>query len=152
MDQMTTYAAGIFLPTMSERGTMPGDVAAAARHAEELGFESVWVIDQLVAGTGVPLLDSGIALATAAAATSRVGLGYGVLVVPLHPLVSLAKQGASLPHGSRRGPPPAGSVSPATPASRSRPVKPRTHPGSPPPGGARGSRCGLPPPPRRASS
>jgi alkanesulfonate monooxygenase SsuD/methylene tetrahydromethanopterin reductase-like flavin-dependent oxidoreductase (luciferase family) len=85
---------------MSERGTMPGDVAAAARHAEELGFESVWVIDQLVAGTGVPLLDSGIALATAAAATSRVGLGYGVLVVPLHPLVWLAKQVASLQHVS----------------------------------------------------
>jgi alkanesulfonate monooxygenase SsuD/methylene tetrahydromethanopterin reductase-like flavin-dependent oxidoreductase (luciferase family) len=97
---MTTSAAGIFLPTMSERGTVPGDVAAAARHAEELGFESVWVIDQLVAGTGVPLLDSGIALATAAAATSRVGLGYGVLVVPLHPLVWLAKQVASLQHVS----------------------------------------------------
>jgi len=59
---MTTSAVGIVLPTMSERGTVPGDVAAAARHAEELGFESVWVIDQLVAGTGVPLLDSGIAL------------------------------------------------------------------------------------------
>jgi alkanesulfonate monooxygenase SsuD/methylene tetrahydromethanopterin reductase-like flavin-dependent oxidoreductase (luciferase family) len=91
---------GIFLPTMSDRGTMPGDVAAAARHAEQLGFESVWVVDQLVCGTGVPLLDSGIALAAAAAATSRVGLGYGVLVVPLHPLAWLAKQVASLQHVS----------------------------------------------------
>lgn len=95
---MTTPAMGIFLPTMSDRSTVPGDVAAAARHAEELGFESVWVVDQLVGGTGVPLLDSGIALATAAAATSRVGLGYGVLVVPLHPLAWLAKQVASLQH------------------------------------------------------
>lgn len=92
---------GIFLPTMSDRGAAPGDVAAAARHAEELGFESVWVVDQLVGGTGVPLLDSGIALAAAAAVTARVGLAYGVLVVPLHPLAWLAKQVASLQHVSR---------------------------------------------------
>jgi alkanesulfonate monooxygenase SsuD/methylene tetrahydromethanopterin reductase-like flavin-dependent oxidoreductase (luciferase family) len=101
---MMAPALGIFLPTVSDRGAAPGDVAgdvaAAARHAEELGFESVWVVDQLVAGTGVPLLDSGIALAAAAAATSRVGLAYGVLVVPLHPLAWLAKQVASLQHVS----------------------------------------------------
>jgi alkanesulfonate monooxygenase SsuD/methylene tetrahydromethanopterin reductase-like flavin-dependent oxidoreductase (luciferase family) len=97
---MVTPAIGIFLPTMSERNAAPGDVAAAARHAEELGFESVWVVDQLVAGTGVPVLDSGIALAAAAAATSLVGLAYGVLVVPLHPLGWLAKQVASLQHVS----------------------------------------------------
>jgi alkanesulfonate monooxygenase SsuD/methylene tetrahydromethanopterin reductase-like flavin-dependent oxidoreductase (luciferase family) len=97
---MMAPAVGIFLPTMSDRGTAPGDVAAAARHAEELGFESVWVVDQLVGGTGVPLLDSGIALAAAAAVTSRVGLAYGVLVVPLHPLAWLAKQVASLQHVS----------------------------------------------------
>jgi alkanesulfonate monooxygenase SsuD/methylene tetrahydromethanopterin reductase-like flavin-dependent oxidoreductase (luciferase family) len=97
---LATPAVGIFLPTMSDRGTAPGDVAAAARHAEELGFESVWVVDQLVGGTGVPLLDSGIALAAAAAVTSRIALAYGVLVVPLHPLAWLAKQVASLQHVS----------------------------------------------------
>ena len=86
---MVTPAIGIFLPTMSERNAAPGDVAAAARHAEELGFESVWVVDQLVAGTGVPVLDSGVALAAAAGVTSRVGLAYGVLIVPLHPLAWL---------------------------------------------------------------
>jgi alkanesulfonate monooxygenase SsuD/methylene tetrahydromethanopterin reductase-like flavin-dependent oxidoreductase (luciferase family) len=97
---MVTPAVGIFLPTMSDRGAVPGDVAAAARHAEELGFESVWVVDQLVGGTGVPLLHSGIALAAAAAVTSRVSLAYGVLIVPLHPLAWLAKQVASLQHVS----------------------------------------------------
>jgi alkanesulfonate monooxygenase SsuD/methylene tetrahydromethanopterin reductase-like flavin-dependent oxidoreductase (luciferase family) len=97
---MVTPAIGIFLPTMSERNAAPGDVAAAARHAEDLGYESVWVVDQLVAGTGVPVLDSGIALAAAAAATSRVGLAYGVVIVPLHPLAWLAKQVASLQHVS----------------------------------------------------
>ncbi len=43
---------GIFLPTMSGPDERPGDVAAAARHAEDLGLESVWVVDQLVVGGG----------------------------------------------------------------------------------------------------
>jgi hypothetical protein len=33
---------GVFLPSMSRRGERPGDIAAAARHAEDLGLESVW--------------------------------------------------------------------------------------------------------------
>ena len=48
---------------MTDPRQPPGDVVAAARHAEDLGFESVWVVDQLVAGTGVPVLDSAVALA-----------------------------------------------------------------------------------------
>ena len=40
---------GVFLPTMSAPDSEPGDVVAAARHAEDLGFESVWAVDQLVA-------------------------------------------------------------------------------------------------------
>jgi alkanesulfonate monooxygenase SsuD/methylene tetrahydromethanopterin reductase-like flavin-dependent oxidoreductase (luciferase family) len=74
---------------------------AAARHAEALGLESVWVVDQLVAGNGVPFLDSTVALATAAAATSRIRLGFGVLILPLHATLWVAKQVASLQHASR---------------------------------------------------
>jgi alkanesulfonate monooxygenase SsuD/methylene tetrahydromethanopterin reductase-like flavin-dependent oxidoreductase (luciferase family) len=73
---------------------------AAARHAEDLGLESVWVVDQLVAGTGNPFLDSTVALTVAAAATSRLRLGYGVVILPLHHPVWLAKQVASLQHVS----------------------------------------------------
>jgi alkanesulfonate monooxygenase SsuD/methylene tetrahydromethanopterin reductase-like flavin-dependent oxidoreductase (luciferase family) len=91
---------GVFLPSMSDAGQVPGDMAASARHAEDLGFESVWVVDQLVAGAGSPLLDSGIALAAAAAVTTRVLLGYGVMILPLHPVVWVAKQVASLQHVS----------------------------------------------------
>lgn len=91
---------GVFLPTMTERGDALTDVARAARHAEDLGLESVWAVDQLVAGTGVPLIESTVALTTAAAATSRVRLGYGVLVLPLRPVAWLAKQVASLQHVS----------------------------------------------------
>lgn len=91
---------GIFLPTMSRSDATPGDVVAAARHAEALGFESVWAVDQLIAGVGVPLIDSVIALSAAAGATSRVRLGFGVLVVPLRPTTWIAKQVASLQHVS----------------------------------------------------
>lgn len=89
---------GVLLPTMSARDGSPGDVVAAARHAEDLGFESVWVVDQLIAGTGVPVLDSLTSLAAAAAVTDRIRLGVGVLVLPLRPVAWVAKQVAALQH------------------------------------------------------
>ena len=42
--------AGVFLPTMTAPGHPLGDVVAAARLAEDAGLESVWVVEQLVAG------------------------------------------------------------------------------------------------------
>ncbi len=97
---MATPKIGVFLPTMTFPGELPGDIRAAARHAEDLGLESVWVVDQLIAGTGVPLVDSVVALSTAAAVTTRVRLGFGVMIVPLHPVVLLAKQVGSLQYVS----------------------------------------------------
>jgi alkanesulfonate monooxygenase SsuD/methylene tetrahydromethanopterin reductase-like flavin-dependent oxidoreductase (luciferase family) len=89
---------GAVLPAMSRRDARPGDIPAAARRAEDLGFESVWVVDQLIAGTGVPILDSLTSLAAAAAVTRRVRLGVGVLIVPLRPVAWIAKQVATLQH------------------------------------------------------
>ena len=66
---MNVPQIGVFLPTMSAPDSEPGDVVAAARHAEDLGFESVWAVDQLVAGNGTPILDSMIALAAVAGST-----------------------------------------------------------------------------------
>ena len=97
---MTAPAIGVFLPTMTERGQTVADVVAAARHAEDLGFESVWVVDQLVAGTGVPFVDSTVALSAVAGATNRIQLAFGVLILPLRPVVWAAKQVASLQHVS----------------------------------------------------
>src|ERR1700683_2728442 len=91
---------GVVLPSMSRRGELPGDISTAARHAEDLGLESVWAVDQLIAGTGTPLIDSTVALAAAASATARVRLGFGVMILPLHPVVWVAKQVASLQHVS----------------------------------------------------
>jgi alkanesulfonate monooxygenase SsuD/methylene tetrahydromethanopterin reductase-like flavin-dependent oxidoreductase (luciferase family) len=91
---------GVFLPSMSGPKERPGDMAATARHADDLGLESVWVVDQLVAGTGAPFIESVVSLAAAAAATTRIKLGLGVMILPLRPVVWVAKQVASLQHVS----------------------------------------------------
>ena len=89
---------GVFLPTMSPISDVPPDVVAAARRAEGLGFESVWVIDQLVAGSQMAFHESTTVLAAVAAATERVKLGFGIMVLPLRPVAWVAKQIATLQH------------------------------------------------------
>jgi len=96
----TVMDVGIHLPQYG-RAASPEAISAAARHAEELGFADVWVSDHTVqpADQGYPspyLFDPLLALTWAAAATSRVGLGTSVLVVPTHEPVALANRLASL--------------------------------------------------------
>jgi alkanesulfonate monooxygenase SsuD/methylene tetrahydromethanopterin reductase-like flavin-dependent oxidoreductase (luciferase family) len=91
---------GIHLPQYG-RVAGPDAIATAARHAEELGFADVWVSDHVVhpASQSYPspyLFDPLLALAWAAAATERVGLGTSVMVVPMHQPLGLANQLASL--------------------------------------------------------
>lgn len=65
-----------------------------ARHAEHLGFDSLWAGDHL--SPRGALLDSTVVLSHFAACTSRIRLGYGVMLVALrHPAV-IAKQVATL--------------------------------------------------------
>ena len=97
---MPAPAIAVFLPSASDPSERPGDIVAASRHAEDLGFESAWVVDQLIAGTGAPVLDPTVALAAAAGATTGLRLGFGVLIVPLRPVAWIAKQVASLQHVS----------------------------------------------------
>lgn len=89
---------GVFLPTMSSTADIPPDVVAAARRAEELGFESVWVIDQLVAGSQMAFYESATVLAAVASVTERVKLGFGIMVLPLRPVAWVAKQLSTLQH------------------------------------------------------
>ncbi|WP_308314328.1 LLM class flavin-dependent oxidoreductase [Streptomyces sp. GbtcB7] len=95
---MTGIDIGVMIPSSPSPGESPGRLVAAARYAEELGFESVWVGDQLIVGNGLPLLDSLTSLAAAAAVTERVKLGVGVLILPLRQVVWVAKQVATLQH------------------------------------------------------
>ena len=83
---------------------MTGGIPRAARLAEELGFDDVWVSDHLVvpAAQAYPapyLYDPLMALAFAAASTSSIGLGTSVLVGPQYPSpLALANSLASLDH------------------------------------------------------
>lgn len=91
---------GIHLPQYG-RASGPEAIARAARQAEDLGFADVWVSDHLIvpADQGYPppyLFDPLMSLTWAAAATTRVGLGTSVLVLPQHHPVALANSLASL--------------------------------------------------------
>lgn len=91
---------GIHLPQYG-RVAGPEAISRAAVRAEELGFSDVWVSDHVIhpAEQSYPspnLFDPLLTLAWAAAATSTIGLGTSVLVVPQHEPVSLANRLASL--------------------------------------------------------
>jgi probable F420-dependent oxidoreductase len=80
----------------------PGTLLACARAAEEAGLDDVWVQDHLAIppddaeGSGGRYLDPLTALAWLAGATSRIGLGTGVLNLPYRPPLPTAKAIASL--------------------------------------------------------
>ena len=81
---MTVF--GIHLPQFG-RAAVAGGIERAAKHAEALGFDDVWVSDHLVVPDGqaypAPMLcDPLTSLAFAAAVTDSVGLGTSVLVGP----------------------------------------------------------------------
>jgi alkanesulfonate monooxygenase SsuD/methylene tetrahydromethanopterin reductase-like flavin-dependent oxidoreductase (luciferase family) len=93
---VVTIKIGVILPTSTPDPALEtmGDVRASARLAEEYGLESVWSTDHLVASA--PMLDSTVALATAAAATDRITIGFGVMLLALRPAAWAAKQVSSL--------------------------------------------------------
>lgn len=97
---MADIRFGVFLPTFCGPDGRSGvEVAAFAKRAEELGFDSIWATDHLLHGSlfyREPWLDPLVALSYAAAVTSRVRLGTSILVMPTrHPLL-LAKEVATL--------------------------------------------------------
>jgi probable F420-dependent oxidoreductase len=96
---------------LTDLDVRPAEVAAAA---EERGFDSFWVPEHthLPIAEDVPpalvqgirpddykrCLDPLVALSTAAAVTTRLGLGTGILLVAQHDPIVLAKQVATLDH------------------------------------------------------
>jgi probable F420-dependent oxidoreductase len=94
---------GFHLPQFG-RAIVAGGIERAAVQAEELGYDDVWVSDHLIVPADqaypVPYLyDPLMALAFAAAATNRIGIGTSVLVATQYtsPL-ALANTLASLDH------------------------------------------------------
>jgi alkanesulfonate monooxygenase SsuD/methylene tetrahydromethanopterin reductase-like flavin-dependent oxidoreductase (luciferase family) len=76
----------------------PYAVAQAAQLAEQAGYMSVWAGDHLKCPA--PGLDAPTCLAVAAAVTSRVQLGFSVMLLGLRPPAWTAKQLATLQHVS----------------------------------------------------
>ncbi|MFF0745549.1 LLM class flavin-dependent oxidoreductase [Streptomyces sp. NPDC004111] len=86
---------GVCLPTFAEPGDEKlGDIPALARHAEQVGLDAVWAGDRLCART--PFLDSVVALSAAAAVTTRVRIGFGVMLLALRQQAWAARQLSSL--------------------------------------------------------
>lgn len=72
--------------------TDPGGLSAAVTAMEELGFDSLWLAERL--GTGIPDVVTGLAFA--AARTTRLKLGTGVVVLPGRNPAVVAKQLATV--------------------------------------------------------
>jgi probable F420-dependent oxidoreductase len=86
---------GVHLP-QSGRAASGANIARCARQAEELGFADVWVSDHIAVPTGAPypppfLFEPLLSLSWAAAATSRIGLGTSIYILPLRPVLSTSK-------------------------------------------------------------
>lgn len=84
--------------TQSSRAVMAG----CAHAVEEMGFESVWVVDHIAIppddaeGSGGRYLDILATLAWLAGITERVKLGAGVLILPYRAALPTAKQIATI--------------------------------------------------------
>ncbi|MDQ6692609.1 MAG: LLM class flavin-dependent oxidoreductase, partial [Candidatus Dormibacteraeota bacterium] len=75
-----------------------------AVRAEELGYDSVWVMDHIFIDRGTHVTDPGpdpmVLLGQIAARTSRVELGTLVLCAPFRPPVQLAREAKALQEAS----------------------------------------------------
>ena len=93
---------GVFLPSYVWEGDgreRARGIKAFARTVEDLGFDSLFITDHLLAAKrfySVSFLEPISALAVAAGATERVRLGTSILILPLRNPVVLAKELATL--------------------------------------------------------
>jgi len=93
---------GVFLPSYIWQGDGPErarGIKAFARDVEDLGFDSLFITDHLLAAKrfySVSFLEPLLALAVAAGVTERIRLGTSILILPLRNPVMLAKELATL--------------------------------------------------------
>lgn len=92
---------GAYLRNMGPQSTR-ATLLACARAAESAGLDDVWVADHIAIppddaeGSGGRYLDPLATLAFLAGATTRIGLGTGVLVLPYRPPLATAKWAATI--------------------------------------------------------
>ncbi|MGA2013303.1 MAG: LLM class flavin-dependent oxidoreductase [Solirubrobacteraceae bacterium] len=87
----STPRCGLLLPNFDAlRLGGPPQIVAAARLAEELGFDAAWIGDHLACPA--PGLDAPTCLAAAAAVTDRIALGFSVMLLGLRQPAWAAKQ------------------------------------------------------------
>jgi probable F420-dependent oxidoreductase len=92
---------GVCLPTFPF-GVRPSReaIVEVALEAERLGYDSVWASDHLLVPSDMPrfgsIFESLATLAYLGGATSRVGLGTSVLVLPMRNAIEVAKQVATI--------------------------------------------------------
>jgi Luciferase-like monooxygenase len=91
---------GIHLPQYG-RAAGPDNIVRAAQQAETFGFDDLWVSDHLAVPSGAPypppfLFEPLVTLTWAAAATSTIRLGTGVLILPYRHPLHLANEVAAL--------------------------------------------------------
>jgi probable F420-dependent oxidoreductase len=91
-----SVALGMSLPHRAAEPVAPADVVEVARRAEMLGFADLWVSDNTI--DRAVCLDSLTVLGWAAAATTTIGVGVAVLVLPTYHPVHVAHQVATLDH------------------------------------------------------
>ena len=100
MNQVNRF--GVFLPSYIWEGDGPErarGIKDFARTVEDLGFDSLFITDHLLAAKrfySVSFLEPIAALAVAAGVTNRVRLGTSILIMPLRNPVILAKELATL--------------------------------------------------------
>src|SRR5437016_8677230 len=93
---------GVFLPSYIWQGDGPErarGIKEFARTVEDLGFDSLFITDHLLAAKrfyAVSFLEPMSALAVAAGVTERVRLGTSILIMPLRNPVLLTKEFATL--------------------------------------------------------
>jgi probable F420-dependent oxidoreductase len=93
----TAPRIGVLLPNFDAVGSgKPLPIVAAARLAEELGFDAAWVGDHLACPA--PGLDAPSCLSAAAAVTDRISLGISVMLLGLRQPAWSAKILATIDH------------------------------------------------------
>ena len=92
---------GIHLPQFG-RAAGPDTIRRAAVEAEQQGYDDIWASDHLAVPADAPypptayIYEPLVTLTWAAAATTRIGLGTSVLVLPMRHPLELAKMLATL--------------------------------------------------------